>query len=92
MMYVWRSMFTVPDLVGLGENQDIGFLFPSDSNEHGGLRTNSLEQCFPTFSSLDILFALASCFPFFPSFMLPLLSDHMYSMTLYLCPLLCILL
>lgn len=25
MMYVWDSMFTVPDLVGLGKNRDSGF-------------------------------------------------------------------
>lgn len=36
MMYVWGSMFTVPDLVGLGKNRDSEFKknFPGDSNEN----------------------------------------------------------
>lgn len=36
MMYVWDSMFTVPDLVGLGKNRDSGFKkkFQGDYNEN----------------------------------------------------------
>lgn len=37
MVYVWGSMFTVPDLAGLGKNRDSEFKkknFPGDSNEN----------------------------------------------------------